>query len=268
MVAAKILEGRAAIFVDGTPFVLTAPLLFIEGFQSAEDYYSRPFYAGIIRLLRYVAFIISVLAPAFYVSLNSFHQELIPTPLLLTMASAREGLPFPAVLEALIMGVIFEILREAGVRLPRPVGQAISIVGALVIGEAAVSAGLIGAPMVIVVSLTAIASFAIPAHLDIQSILRFLILLFASVLGIFGIAIAILLTMIHLCALRSFGVPYLSPLVPTSPGELKDVFIRAPLWAMDRRPRSLGGLQGRRQQSGLRPRRPRNLGGERNSTHE
>ena len=268
VIAAKILEGRAAIFVDGTPFVLTAPLLFIEGFQSAEDYYSRPFYASIIRLLRFVAFIIGVLAPALYVALSSFHQELIPTALLLTMASAREGVPFPAVLEALIMGVIFEILREAGVRLPRPVGQAISIVGALVIGQSAVSAGLIGAPMVIVVSLTAIASFVIPAHIDIQSILRLLALLFASVLGIFGIAVVILLTLIHLSALRSFGVPYLSPLTPLSPGDLKDTFIRAPLWAMDRRPRTIGWISPRRQQLGLRPRKPAQVREERSPTRE
>ncbi len=138
VVAAKILEGRAAIFVDGTPFVLTVPMFFIEGFQTAEDYYSRPFYASIVRLLRFLAFFISVLGPALYVALSTFNQELIPTALLLTMASAREGIPFPAVLETLIMGVIFEILREAGVRLPRPVGQAISIVGALVIGDEAV----------------------------------------------------------------------------------------------------------------------------------
>jgi len=266
VVAAKILEGRAAIFTDGSPFVLTVPMLFIEGFQSSEDYYSRPFYASIVRLLRFLAFFISTLSPALYVALSTFHQELIPTALLLTMASAREGVPFPAVVEALIMGVIFEILREAGVRLPRPVGQAISIVGALVIGDAAVSAGLIGAPMVIVVALTAIASFVIPSHTDIQSILRFLILIFASVLGIFGISIAILLIMIHLCSLRSFGAPYLSPLSPLSPGDLKDTFIRAPLWAMSLRPRTIGWKSPRRQKYLLRPRTPPDLEKERDST--
>ncbi|MCJ7688963.1 MAG: spore germination protein, partial [Clostridiaceae bacterium] len=144
VVAAKILEGRAAIFVNGSPFVLTVPSLFIEGFQSSEDYYSRHYYSSLVRMLRVLAFGISILMPAAYVALTTFHQELIPTALLFTTAAAHEGVPFPAVVEAGIMIVIFEILREAGVRLPRPVGEAVSIVGALVIGQSAVSAGLIG----------------------------------------------------------------------------------------------------------------------------
>jgi len=126
--------------------VLTVPYLFIEAFQSSEDYYSRPFYASILRMLRFVAYFISVFAPALYVALTTYHQEMIPPDMLISMAAAKEGTPFPAFVEAMIMGIIYEILKEAGVRLPRPVGQAISIVGALVIGEAAVSAGLIGAP--------------------------------------------------------------------------------------------------------------------------
>jgi len=162
VVAGKLLEGRAAILVDGTPTTLTVPLLFIESFQSAEDYYSRPYYVSVVRSLRFLSFPISILAPSFYVATTTFHQELIPTPLLITMAAAREGTPFPAVLEAILMGVAFEILREAGIRLPRPVGTAISIVGALVIGEAAVTAGLVSAPLIIVVALTAIASFVVP----------------------------------------------------------------------------------------------------------
>jgi len=146
IVAAKMLEGRVAILTDGTPFVLTVPYLFIEAFQSSEDYYSRPFYASILRMLRFVAYFISVFAPALYVALTTYHQEMIPPDMLISMAAAKEGTPFPAFVEAMIMGIIYEILKEAGVRLPRPVGQAISIVGALVIGEAAVSAGLIGPP--------------------------------------------------------------------------------------------------------------------------
>ena len=140
VVAAKILEGRVAIAVDGTPFVLTAPMLFIESFQTAEDYYTRPLYATLLRILRLFAYLLTVFSPAIYIALTAFHQELIPTTLLLRIASAREGTPFPVFLEALVMIVAFEILREAGVRLPRAVGQAISIVGALVIGQAAVEA--------------------------------------------------------------------------------------------------------------------------------
>ncbi len=187
--AAKILEGRAAILVDGTPFVLTMPMLFIEGFQSAEDYYSRPFYASVVRILRFIAFYVSVLAPATYVILSTFHQELIPTTLLFTMAASHEGVPFPAVMEVGVMMITFEILREAGVRLPRPVGQAVSIVGALVIGEAAVSAGLIGGLTVIVVALTAISSFVVPVYTDVISILRIMFLVLGGSLGIFGVGI-------------------------------------------------------------------------------
>jgi Bacillus/Clostridium GerA spore germination protein. len=239
-VAAKILEGRAAIFVDGTPIVLTVPLLFIESFQSSEDYYSRPFFASVIRIIRFMAFFITILAPAVYVALSTFHQELIPTLLLFTMAAGHEGVPFPSVIEAAIMIIIFEILREAGVRLPRPVGSAVSIVGALVIGESAVSAGIIGPFMVIVVALTAISSFVIPAQTDSASILRYFLLILAGFMGGFGIIMGMLLVFIHLASLRSFGTPYLSPVAPFIPNDMKDAFIRLPLWKMISRPRLIG----------------------------
>lgn len=256
VIAAKILEGRAAIFIDGTPIVLSMPMLLIENFQSPEDYYSRPYYASIIRSLRYIAFFISILAPASYVALTTYHQELLPTPLLITMAASREGIPFPAVAEALGMGIVFEILREAGVRLPRPVGQAISIVGALVIGESAVSAGLITAPMVIVVAFTAICSFVVPALLDVQSIMRIILVLLAGFMGEFGIVIGLLGVLIHLCALRSFGAPYLSPFAPLSVGGLKDTFVRVPLWLMLFRPSNLGDRDPQRQAFRLMPKPP------------
>lgn len=253
VVAAKLLEGRAAIMVDGTPFVLTAPMVFIESFQSAEDYYSRPYFASMIRLLRFIAYGISILAPALYVALTTFHQELIPTPLLFTLATSREGVPFPSVLEAFVMLAAFEVLREAGVRLPRPVGSAISIVGALVIGEAAVAAGIIGAPMVIVVALTAVSSFVVPSQTDSGVILRYILLFLAGVMGGFGIAIGLLGLIIHLAALRSFGTPYLSPVAPLSVHDLKDVFIRAPIWAMFTRPRTIGWHDPERQEFRLEP---------------
>ncbi|SDZ67671.1 spore germination protein KA [Evansella caseinilytica] len=256
VVAAKILEGRAAIIVDGTPFVLTVPMLFIENFQSAEDYYSRPYFASLIRMLRFGCYGITILAPAIYVALTTFHQELIPTPLLFTLASSREGVPFPAMLEALVMLVAFEILREAGIRLPRPVGSAISIVGALIIGESAVAAGLIGAPMVIVVALTAVSSFVVPAQTDSESILRYIFLFLAGVMGGFGVAVGMLGLFIHLAGLRSFGAPYLSPLAPLSVHDQKDVFIRAPLWAMLTRPRAIGWRDPEREHFRLEPSPP------------
>lgn len=236
-VAAKILEGRVCILIDGTPFALTVPMLFVEGFQTAEDYYSRPFFASILRTLRFLCFETTILAPATYVMLATFHQELIPTTLLFTMAAGREGVPFPAIMEAGLMVITFEILREAGVRLPRPVGQAVSIVGALVIGEAAVSAGLVGGLLVIVVALTAVSSFVVPVYTDVCSILRIVYLILAGILGIFGVGIGMLAVLIHMVSLRSFGAPYLSPFAPLTKEDLKDGFYRAHLWKLNSRPR-------------------------------
>ncbi len=243
IVAAKLLEGRVAIFVDGTPFVLTVPYLFIEAFQNSEDYYSRPFFATFVRLLRWMAFFISVLLPAFYVAISTFHQELLPAPLLISIAGAQEGTPFPLFIEAFMMQLIYEILREAGIRLPRPVGQAVSIVGALVIGEAAVSAGLIGAPMVIVVALTAISSFVVPSMSDINTLTRLLLIIFAGFSGLYGITLGVAGILTHLCSLRSFGVPYTSPIAPLNLPDMKDVFIRSPWWFMRTRPSILRAKQ-------------------------
>lgn len=243
ILAAKLLEGRVGIFVDGTPFVLTVPYLMVEAFQSAEDYYSRPYYATLIRLIRYAAFLISTLFPASYVALQTFHPEMIPTPLLISMAGAREGVPFPAYMEVLIMGVVFEIMREAGVRMPRPIGQSVSIVGSLVLGEAAVRAGLISNPMVIVVALTAIAGFVVTSIADTMAIMRLFFVICASSLGFFGLLMGILFIEVHLMKLRSFGIPYLYPVAPLNFKELKDVFIRAPFWTQILRPSLLSQNQ-------------------------
>ncbi|WP_094605471.1 hypothetical protein SPSIL_022470 [Sporomusa silvacetica DSM 10669] len=236
IVAAKLLEGRAAILVDGSPIVLTVPTLFIESFQSPEDYYVRPYFGSLLRLIRFLAYFASVFSPAVYVALITFHQELIPTPLLINFAAGRAQVPFPAAFEALAMGAVFEILREAGVRLPRPIGSAISIVGALVIGQTAVSAGLISPIMVIIVGITAIASFVIPAQADSSVIIRLCLLLAAGIAGGFGILMVTLVVLLHLASLRSFGVPFLSPFAPLSLSGLKDAFFRVPLWAMAQRP--------------------------------
>lgn len=236
-VAARILEGRVAVLVDGTPFALTVPYLFIEGFHAAEDYYSRPYFASLVRLVRFIAYGLTLLAPGVYVALESFHPEHIPTPLVITMASAVEGTPFPAVVEALIMVTVFELLREGGIRLPAAIGPALSIVGALIIGDAAVKAGLIGAPMVIVVAITALSSFLVVPHTDAVTLLRFGLIIMAGFLGIYGVGVGLIAILIHLCSLRSFGLSYLSPIVPISWPQLKDTFIRAPLRSLvNRRP--------------------------------
>jgi spore germination protein KA len=257
VVAARILEGRAAIFVDGSPMALTMPFLFIEGFQSPEDYYARPFFSSFMRWVRLLGFLLSIYLPGIFVSLKTFHPELFPTQLLISVAAAREGLPLPVVLEALLMLMLFEILREAGLRMPRSLGQAVSIVGALVIGQAAVSAGLVGAPMVIVIAATAIASFLVVPFADLGALFRLIMTIMAGFLGLFGIVIISLEILSHLASLRSLGVPYLSPVAPLNIRGLKDTFIRAPLWAMDSRPESLDSPDTRRQSPGQMPQVPK-----------
>lgn len=238
-VAGKLMEGRVAIAVDGAPFVMTVPMLFIENFQSAEDYITRPQHATMMRILRLIAFFLCLFAPALFIALSTYHQELIPTTLLFTMAAASEGTPFPAAVEMGVMMLIFAILREAGIRMPRPVGQTISIVGALVMGEAAVQAGIVGALVVIVVAITAVAGFAIPFITDPISILSWFLLIMATVMGSFGITIGGFIILIHLVSLRSFGAHYMAPLAPFQKADLKDTAVRVHLWAMRTRPRAL-----------------------------
>ena len=247
VVAAKLLEGRVGVIIDGTPFVLTAPMLFNESFQTAEDYYIRPYFASFVRALRYLAYFISILGPALYVALTTFHQELLPPSLLFTMTAAREGVPFPAALEAVLMLGTYEILKEAGLRLPKPVGQAISIVGALVMGESAVSAGLVSAPMVVVVAMTAVSSFVVPTQTNSGTLLRLIFLALSAFLGGYGILLGLLGMLIHLSGLTSFGMPYLSPAAPFHLEDSKDLLVRAPLWMMLSRPVGLAGRNVRRQ---------------------
>lgn len=239
--AAELLEGRVIILVDGTPFVLIVPALFIQFLQSSEDYYERYPMAFAIRIIRYVFFLMALLFPSVYIAATTYHQETLPTQLLISIAGAHEGVPFPAFFEALLMEITFEALREAGVRLPRTVGQAVSIVGALVIGESAVRAGIVSPAMVIVVAVTAIASFAIPAFNVAITIrlLRFPMMALAAVLGFYGIMLGLLVILIHLSSLRSFGVPYFAPVAPFQRNGMKDMIFRAPWWKMKKRPEML-----------------------------
>ncbi len=229
-IAAGIMEGRVAIFIDGTPFVLLAPTLFVDFIDAAEDYYQPFVYSSAIRILRYLALFISLFVPSIYVALTTFHQDMIPTQLLLSIAGQREGVPFPAFVEAMLMEVTFEILREAGIRMPRTIGQAVSIVGTLVIGQAAVEAGIVSAAMVIVVAVTAISSFTIPAYnMSVPIRLsRFVFICIAASFGIYGVSILIFLLVIHLCNLQSFGTPYFSPLAPYRKRMMKDALLRFP----------------------------------------
>lgn len=228
-VAAMLLEGRAAILVNGSPWVLIAPAVFLQFFTSSGDYYTNHYFATFLRWIRFISFIFSLTVPSFYIALTAVHQEMIPTELALRISGNRFGVPFPAIVEALAMELTFEILREAGIRLPKVAGQAVSIVGALIIGQAAVEAGFVSATMVIVVALTAISSFAIPQYsIGMTSrLLRFPLMILAGVLGIPGITVALLALLTYMASLKSFGTPYLSPLAPFELQDMKDTVYRA-----------------------------------------
>ncbi|RYG72480.1 spore germination protein [Lentibacillus lipolyticus] len=255
IVTSNLLDGRVAILIDGTPFSLIVPTTLYSLLQAGEDYYRRYLMATAIRWLRYLFLVISLLLPSLYVAVLTYHQEMLPTSLLISMAAAREQIPFPALVEVLMMEITFEALREAGVRLPNQVGSAVSIVGALVIGEAAVSAGIVSAPMVIVVAITGIASFTIPRYSAATAIrmLRFPMILLAGTLGLLGIMLGIIMIVVHLATLRSFGVPYLSPMAPMQFNEMKDTLVRAPWWKLNKRPRLTGESNKYRQSSGQKP---------------
>ncbi|WP_079697701.1 MULTISPECIES: spore germination protein [unclassified Paenibacillus] len=240
-VISGMLEGRVAILLDGTPFALIVPATFSMLLQSPEDYYERWIPGTFLRMLRFLAAMIALFAPALYISFISFHPGLIPTKLALTIIETRNGVPFPSIIEALIMETAIEILREAGIRLPKPIGPAMGIVGGLIIGDAAVQAGIVSPFLVIVVAVTAISSFSIPTYSAgiTLRILRFTGMFSAAALGLFGVIMFFLLICSHLVRLKSFGVPYVSPVVPYSLSEWKDLLIRAPLKMMRRRPRMM-----------------------------
>lgn len=236
VVTAHLLEGSFAIITSGTPGVLIGPVTFFQFFNAPEDYYERADIATFIRLLRMFSFLLAIFVPSVYIAAVTFHQEVIPVSLLISLSSQREGIPFPAFIEAIIMLITFEILREAGLRMPRIAGQAISIVGALVLGQSAVEAGLVSASMVIVVSITAIANFVAPTYSFgiAQRIVQFTFVVLAGILGLYGITCGVLLLLSHLVSIRSFGMKYFAPLAPLSLKNLKDIIVRVPRPQMKR----------------------------------
>ncbi|WP_052088359.1 spore germination protein [Paenibacillus wynnii] len=234
VVSSSLLDGKVCILVDNTPVALIVPLTFWTGMSSVDDYYER--FPGIvlIRWLRLTLLLIAVFLPSIYVAIMTFHHEMIPAHLIISFATTRESSPFPLLTEALLMEISFEALREAGIRLPKNVGSAVSIVGALVIGQSAVMAGLVSAPMVIVVAITGIASFTIPRfNLGISiRMLRFPMILLGGTLGLYGVMLGVLVLIIHILSLSSFGTPYFTPVAPLRIRGLKDLFSRAPWWKL------------------------------------
>ncbi len=240
-VASAVLEGRAAIIVDNSPFVLIVPGTLNSFFQASEDYYQRWAIMSFTRILRYLVSFFALALPGIYIALLNFHPTMIPTSLAVSLAAARAGIAFPTVVEIIIIELEFELLREAGVRLPTAIGHTIGIVGGLIVGEAAVSAKLISPMVVIIVAITAIASFAVPDYglTTAFRLLKYFVILLSATLGLYGFLISMLLILTHLVTLKSFNIPYLSPYVA---GELnnyndwRDALIRMPLFMQKERP--------------------------------
>ncbi|AKL95376.1 spore germination protein KA [Clostridium aceticum] len=237
-VCGNLLEGRVAILVDGTPDALIFPVGLVQFLQSPEDYYERFIFANIVRFIRFIGFIIATTFPAIYVAVTTFHQDLLPADFVLDIAKSRIEVPFPPIVEALLMEGTIELLREASARLPSRIGQTIGIVGALVIGDAAVRAGIISPVMVIVVAITAIGSYIFP-HFSTSYSVRFIrlpMLIMAATFGAFGIVITWAWIIAHMCKLNSFGYPFLAPFAPINMKDMKDAALRVPIGGFVSRP--------------------------------
>jgi spore germination protein KA len=245
---ANLLEGRVILLVDGSPVALILPTVFTQFYQTSEDYTERFLLVSFIRFARLLALIFSLISPALYVAVISYNPELIPTEFAVAVAGGRAGVPFPSVIEVLIMEMSMEVLREATIRLPQQVGGALSIVGVLVVGQAAVSAGFVSPITVVVIALTTIGSFATPAYNAALALrlLRFPLIILAGIFGLYGVMVGLILIVNHMLSLKSFGVPYLSPLVPGNFQGMKDTLMRAPLGWMKRRPVMLHPMDGTR----------------------
>ncbi|WP_289137815.1 spore germination protein [uncultured Brevibacillus sp.] len=235
---AHLMEGRVVLVTDGDPNALILPVTFFAFFQSPDDYHSRWIAGSFTRMIRLMSFITATLVPALYIAIVGFHPEILPSNLIFTVKSSIDRVPFPPIVEALLMQIILEVLREAGIRLPSRVGQTIGIVGGLVIGDAVVRAGFVSYPMVIVVALTAISSFVAPSN-EISTatrILGFPLMILSALFGLIGITYGLLFILIHLCKLETFGTAYFAPVMPLRIKDLKDTFVRFPIWRLNQRP--------------------------------
>ena len=247
VVCAKLLEGRVAIVVDGSPMVVTVPFMFMENLQSSEDYYERNTFATFLRFMRLIALFFGAVLPGLFVAVQMFHQEVIPVRFLTTLMNAIEGIPLPPLLEILFVLMLFEIIREASVRMPRAVGMAMSIVGALVLGETAVNAGIISSPAVMIVALSSISLYTVPNEVGTMSLIRVILILMGGFLGFFGLLISAMFFVHLMSSLDSFGVPYTAPFAPLIKGDLKDALIRAPIPKLKTRPESIPNINNTRQ---------------------
>ena len=226
VLTAKISEGKICIIVDGTPNALIVPYLFIEHFHSLDDYLKRPYYATFIRILKIASFLVSVFLPGLYVAVCTFHQEIIPETMIFGITGQESRTPLPIMFEAFFIHLVYEIVREAGLRMPKSVGHAISIVGALVIGDSAVTAGIISAPMLIILGLTAVSSFVVSTLYESVAVLRFAFIIIGGLGGLYGIMMGFAAVLVNAAAINPYGIPFTSPLSPTKIGAWRDLVVR------------------------------------------
>ncbi|HYG58841.1 MAG TPA: spore germination protein [Symbiobacteriaceae bacterium] len=251
--AAYLSEGHVAVFVDNNPYALIAPTTFWSMLQTAEDYYLRYPFGSFLRYVRFMALAITVVVPALYIGIVNYHQEMIPTELMLFIASSREAVPLPALVELIAMDISFELIRESGTRIPSVIGPTIGLVASLVLGQAAVEAKLVSPIMILIVAITGLASFAVPNYMTGFGVrgMRFLLVLCAAFLGFYGIAAALFVMVLYLASMRSFGIPYLSPVAPLRPATA-DALTRGPMYHMEMRPAYTRPLDRRRQEETVR----------------
>lgn len=243
---AKIAEGRVGLLVDGSPIALTAPYMMLEDFQSSEDYFVPPYRATFTRILRILSLIVAIYLPAFYIAGQLFKLQLFPVRLLLTIAGAIRDIPFSPSLEMLLVLFVLEILNEASIRMPKYVGMALSVVGALVLGETAVSAGFVSTPAIIIIAFSGIGLYAVPNLIETTSVVRLVMLLVAGSVGTYGIILATAFILFYLVTAENYGTPVLAPFSPLIGRDLRDSLVKYNLGSLDKRPRSIGSKNKRR----------------------
>ena len=250
ILAAKLLEGRVGILVDGTPICLTLPFLFIEDLQDGDDYYKRDYRIAFERIIRVIGAILAVILPAAYVALQEFQYQLIPLRFVVTLLNASSGIPLTPTLEMLLVLILFEVLNETSVRMPKYVGMAISVVGAIVLGDTAVNAGLLSSPAVLITAISGIGLYCVPDDSGTFSLLRILFVGVAGVMGIFGLTLALVAVMAYLTRIDSYGTPYLAPYAPFVAEDIKDGILQNDVTDMEQRPKSFPHLNNTRMRSG------------------
>lgn len=236
---AKMLEGRVIILVDGSPICLSVPFIFLEDLQASDDYYQKNYRVILLRFLRLVGSFTAILLPAVYVAMQSFHYKLLPTKFLVTILNSTQGIPLTPFMEVLFVILLFEILYESSIRMPKYMGMALSIVGALILGDTAVKAGLVSSPSVMIIALSGITIYTVPDEAGELSLLRLFFVFLGGTLGLFGVSIGMLMFIVYACSIDSYGAPYFAPISPLIKSDLKDTFNKAVNLEMTKRPKSL-----------------------------